>query len=84
MNNYKKLTNFYIKYIIENIIVELLRIVYDYYFENNSNARNRVFFNSLSYQTVTVDPVYSERVSTAKSVHLRRVFTINIFNLTIN
>jgi hypothetical protein len=31
-----------------------------------------------------VDPVYSERVGTAKSVHLRRVFTINVFNLTIN
>ncbi len=33
---------------------------------------------------ITVDPVYSERVGAAKSVHLRRVFTINIFNLTIN
>ncbi len=32
----------------------------------------------------TVDPVYSERVGAAKSVHLRRVFTINVFNLTIN
>ncbi len=32
----------------------------------------------------TVDPVYSERVGAAKNVHLRRVFTINVFNLTIN
>jgi hypothetical protein len=32
----------------------------------------------------TVDPVYSERVGAAKSVDLRRVFTINVFNLTIN
>jgi hypothetical protein len=32
----------------------------------------------------TVDTVYSERVGAAKSVHLRRVFTINVFNLTIN
>jgi hypothetical protein len=32
----------------------------------------------------TVDPVYSERVGAVKSVHLRRVFTINVFNLTIN
>ncbi len=32
----------------------------------------------------TVDPLYSERVGPAKSVHLRRVFTINVFNLTIN
>jgi hypothetical protein len=33
---------------------------------------------------ITVDPVYSERVGAAKSVQLRRVFTINVFNLTIN
>jgi hypothetical protein len=33
---------------------------------------------------VTVDPVYNKRVGAAKSVHLRRVFTINVFNLTIN
>ncbi len=32
----------------------------------------------------TVDPVYSERVGAAKSVHLHWVFTINVFNLTIN
>ncbi len=36
-----------------------------------------------SFET-TVDPVYSERVGAAKSVHLRRVFTINVINLTIN
>jgi hypothetical protein len=35
-------------------------------------------------QAVTVDPVCSEQVGAAKSVHLRRVFTINVFNLTIN
>jgi hypothetical protein len=32
----------------------------------------------------TVDPVYSEWVGAAKSVHYKRVFTINVFNLTIN
>ncbi len=32
----------------------------------------------------TVGPVYNERVGAAKSVHLRRVFTINVFNLTTN
>ncbi len=32
----------------------------------------------------TVDPVYSEWIGAAESVHLRRVFTINVFNLTIN
>jgi hypothetical protein len=32
----------------------------------------------------TVDPVYSERVGAAKSVHLRRVFITNVFNLTTN
>jgi hypothetical protein len=32
----------------------------------------------------TVNSVYSERVGAAKSVHLSRVFTINVFNLTIN
>ncbi len=32
----------------------------------------------------TVDPVYSERVGPAKSVHNNRVFTINVFNLTIS
>jgi hypothetical protein len=32
----------------------------------------------------TVDPLYSERTGAAKSIHLRRVFTINVFNLTIN
>ncbi len=37
-----------------------------------------------SLNGITVDPVYSERVGAAKSVHLRRVFTINVFNLTIN
>jgi hypothetical protein len=33
---------------------------------------------------ITVDPVYSERVGAAKSVHNNRVFTIKVFNLTIN
>jgi hypothetical protein len=32
----------------------------------------------------TVDPVYSERVGAAKSVHYNRVFTINVFNFIIN
>ncbi len=44
---------------------------------NILNKKNHLFFN-------TIDPVYSERIGAAKSVHLRRVFTINVFNLTIN
>ncbi len=40
------------------------------------------FIRALFWSTVI--PVYSERVGAAKSVHLRRVFTINVFNLTIN
>ncbi len=38
--------------------------------------------------SITVDPIYSEQKvaqnGAAKSVHLCRVFTINVFNLTIN
>ncbi len=32
----------------------------------------------------TVDPVYSERVGAAKKCSLKCLFTINVFNLTIN
>jgi hypothetical protein len=41
-------------------------------------------FIKLSRRNNTVDPVYSERVGAAKIVYNNRVFTINIFNLTIN
>ncbi len=41
-------------------------------------------FSESAFIGYTVNPVYSERVCAAKSVHLRRVFTINVINLTIN
>jgi hypothetical protein len=49
-------------------------------------VRKKILFieNSIYIYINTVDPVYSERFSAAKSVHLRWVFTINVFNLTIN
>jgi hypothetical protein len=47
--------------------------------KNNIIAKvNGKFFFFLQ---ITVDPLYSERVGAAKSIHLRRVFTINVFNL---
>ncbi len=46
------------------------------------NSSFRLYYFQLSIYTV--DPVYSERIGAAKSVHLRRIFTINVFNLTIN
>jgi hypothetical protein len=44
------------------------------------------FRQSLCEKTVsyTVDPLYSERVGVAKSVNNNRIFTINVFNMTIN
>jgi hypothetical protein len=41
-------------------------------------------YGSILYRLNTVDPVYSERVGAAKSVHYNQVFIINVFNLTIN
>jgi hypothetical protein len=38
----------------------------------------------LAKNSYTVDFVYSERIGAAKSVHQRQVFTINVFNLTVN
>ncbi len=41
-------------------------------------------FANAVYIAFTVHPSYSERVGAAKIVHNNRVFTINVFNLTIN
>jgi hypothetical protein len=41
-------------------------------------------FRKLHNNNNTVNPVYSERVSAVKIVNNNRVFTINVFNLTIN
>ncbi len=52
-----------------------------------SNTESDLAYRVYSIGTIsrnTVDPVYRERIGAAKSVHLRRVFTINVFNLTIN
>ncbi len=50
----------------------------------NLSEKKATLYTKLLGITTTVDPVYSERVGAAKSVHLRRVFTINVFNLTIS
>jgi hypothetical protein len=44
-------------------------------------SQTRSLYRAVRY---TVDPVYNERVGAAKTVHYNRVFTINVFNLTIN
>ncbi len=55
---------------------------------NESNLCKHIYYpyidSFLNVYIHTVDPVYSEGVGAAKSVHLRRVFTIKVFNLTIN
>jgi hypothetical protein len=50
----------------------------------NSNSSEFLSFFARLQKYSTVNPVYSERVGAAKSVHNNRVFTINVFNLTIN
>ncbi len=52
--------------------------------DNYKEISFKLFFLYFFLLFSTVDPVYSERVGAAKSVHLRRVFTINVLNLTIN
>jgi hypothetical protein len=53
----------------------------DYLFGSLTKLMNQA---ELFEKVNTVDPLYSEQVGTAKCVHLHRVFTINVFNLTIN
>jgi hypothetical protein len=51
---------------------------------NHKFVNSNPMKNMMSCTVLTFDSIFSERVGAAKSVHLRRVFTINVFNLTIN